>query len=215
MRVIGAAFGRTGTSSVRLALETLELGPTHGMKALFDDPAHARRWLRLADRADGAHADWDGLLGAYRSTVAWPATFYWRELIAAYPTARVLLVTRDPEAWYASMARTLYRTRPRDDGRAVADQLIERVVWQGTFGGRFDDREHAIAVYRAHQAEVRATVPADRLVEFEVGQGWGPLCAGLGVPVPATAFPRVNTTDEYLHRAQRAGALPADHRGDP
>ncbi len=215
MRVLGASFGRTGTSSVRLALAALDLGPTHSMKALFDDAAHARQWLRVAD---SANADWGGLLGAYRSTVAWPATFFWRELITVYPTARVLLVVRDPEAWYASMARTLYRTRPRGGWRVVADRLIERVVWQGTFGGRFDDRDHAIAVYRAHLDEVRATVPADRLVEFEVGQGWGPLCAGLGVPVPATEFPRVNTTDEYVQRAQRAGVLPTDHadqRGEP
>ncbi|MEV4580664.1 sulfotransferase family protein [Nonomuraea jabiensis] len=207
LKVVGASFGRTGTTSVRLALETLGFGPCHYMKELFTDPAHAREWLRVAD---GGKPDWKRLLDGFAATIAWPAAFYWRELAAAFPEAKVLLIVRDPASWYASMSRTLYRTRPADTGQeaAVRDQVIEKVVWQGTFSGRFEDHDHAIAVYRAHLDEVREAVPAGRLVEVEPSHGWEPLCAGLGVGVPDLPFPVANTTDDYLRRAEQAGVLP-------
>ncbi|MFF4622030.1 sulfotransferase family protein [Nonomuraea jabiensis] len=207
LKVVGASFGRTGTSSVRLALETLGFGPCHYMKELFVAPAHAREWLRVAD---GGKPDWKRLLDGFAATIAWPAAFYWRELAAAFPESKVLLIVRDPASWYASMSRTLYRTRPADTGQetAVRDQVIEKIVWQGTFSGRFEDRDHAIAVYRAHLDEVRAAVPAGRLVEVEPSHGWEPLCAALGADVPDLPFPVANTTDDYLRRAEQAGVLP-------
>jgi hypothetical protein len=207
LKVVGASFGRTGTSSVRLALETLGFGPCHYMKELFAAPAHAREWLRIAD---GEKPDWKRLLNGFTSTIAWPAAFYWRELAAAFPESKVLLIVRDPASWYASMSRTLYRTRPADTGQeaAVRDQVIEKIVWQGTFSGRFEDRDHAMGVYLAHLDEVRAAVPSERLVEVEPSHGWEPLCAALGVGVPDLPFPTANTTDEYLRRAEQAGVLP-------
>jgi Sulfotransferase domain len=203
LKIVGASFGRTGTSSVRTALELLGFGPCHYMRELFTDPSHARDWLRLAE---GARPDWERLLDGYRSTIAWPAAFFWRELAAAHPAAKVLLIVRDPESWYTSMARTLHRTRPRVP--AVRDQVIEHIVWQGTFSGRFEDREHAIGVYNDHLAEVRGAVPPGRLIEFEASRGWEPLCTALGVAVPPVPFPVVNTADEYLRRAHQAGVLP-------
>ncbi|MGV9382402.1 sulfotransferase family protein [Nonomuraea sp. NPDC003707] len=205
LKVVGASFGRTGTSSVRLALETLGFGPCHYMKELFAAPAHAREWLRVAD---GGKPDWKRLLNGFTSTIAWPAAFYWRELAAAFPEAKVLLIVRDPASWYASMSRTLYRTRPAGQETAVRDQVIEKIVWQGTFSGRFEDRDHAMDVYRAHLDEVRAAVPPGRLVEVEPSHGWEPLCAALGVDVPDRPFPVANTTGDYLRRAEQAGVLP-------
>jgi len=204
LKVVGASFGRTGTSSARMALETLGFGPCHYMRELFTDDSHARDWLRVTE---GRGPAWDRLLGRFTSTIAWPAAFYWRELADAFPNAKVLLIVRDPESWYTSMTQTLYRTRPADPGANARDQVIERLVWQGTFGGRFEDRDLALAVYRAHLAEVRDTVPADRLIELDVALGWEPLCAALGVDVPDEPFPVANTSTEYLHRAEQAGVL--------
>ncbi|MEV4115518.1 sulfotransferase family protein [Nonomuraea sp. NPDC049695] len=207
LKVVGASYGRTGTTSVRLALETLGLGPCHYMRELFTSPAHAEEWLRVAE---GGEPDWKRLLDGFASTIAWPAACYWRELAAAFPEAKVLLIVRDPASWYASMRRTLYRTRPAEagPGTSVRDQVIEKIVWQGTFSGRFEDRDHAIGVYLAHLDEVRKAVPSGRLVEFEPSRGWEPLCAALGVDVPDVPFPTANTTDEYLRRAEQAGVLP-------
>ncbi|GAA3212225.1 sulfotransferase family protein [Nonomuraea helvata] len=207
LKVVGASYGRTGTTSVRLALETLGFGPCHYMRELFTSPAHAQEWLRVAE---GGAPDWKRLLDGFASTIAWPAAFYWRELAAVFPEAKVLLIVRDPASWYASMRRTLYRTRPAGAGPAanVRDQVIEKIVWQGTFSGRFEDRDHAIGVYLAHLDEVREAVPSGRLIEFEPSHGWEPLCAALGVGVPDVPFPTANTTDEYLRRAEQAGVLP-------
>ncbi|GAA4893911.1 hypothetical protein LX16_1755 [Stackebrandtia albiflava] len=205
MRVVGAAFGRTGTSSVRTALETLGLGPVHYMRMLAVDPVHARGWSALASGEPGVTAA--GLLAGYRSSVAWPGSRYWRDLAAAFPDAKVLLTVRDPDTWYDSVHATLYRTRPARP-RTAADHAIEHIVWRGTFGGRFADRSHAVAVYLRHNEEVRAEVPPDRLVECDPARGWEPLCAGLGVAVPDAPFPHVNTTGQYLDRAAAAGALP-------
>lgn len=208
LSIVGASFGRTGTSSAREALVRLGFGPCHGMRQLFTDDGHAAAWLRAAD---GGPVDWPRLLDGYRATVAWPASYFWRELADAYPRARVLLLTRDPASWYDSIAATLFRTRPADattDARTpIRDRAIERIVWQGTFGGRFADREYAIGVYADHLARVRREVPANRLVEVDVADGWAPLCAALDVAVPDEPFPVANTTEEYLTRARRAGAL--------
>ncbi|HEY3502336.1 MAG TPA: sulfotransferase [Actinocatenispora sp.] len=208
LSIVGAAFGRTGTSSAREALVRLGLGPCHGMRQLFTDDAHAAAWLRAAE---GGPVDWRRLLDGYGATVAWPASAFWRELADAYPKAKVLLLVRDPDAWYDSVARTLFRTRPAgattDHRTPVRDRAIERIVWRGTFGGRFADRAYALGVYAAHRDRVRREVPAERLVEVDVADGWGPLCAALGVGVPDEPFPVANTTEEYLTRARRAGAL--------
>jgi hypothetical protein len=205
LKIVGASFGRTGTTSVRLALEALGFGPCHYMRNVSIDPSHAHDWLEIASGA--VRPDWDKLFSGYASTIAWPAAFYWRELVNTYPAAKVLLIVRDPESWYESVTRTLFLTRPINPIRE-SDRVIEHTVWDGTFGGRFTDRDHALGVYKAHLDDVRANVPARRLVEVEASQGWQPLCDGLGVPVPSQPFPFANTTKDYLHRAEQAGVLP-------
>ncbi|MFY1692013.1 sulfotransferase family protein [Plantactinospora sp. WMMB782] len=218
MRVIGVGFGRTGTRSTKEALELLGFGPCHHMAELFAQPATIADWLRAAR---GEPVDWSRLLGGYGSTVDWPSVYFWRELIEVYPEARVLLTVRDPQRWYDSVRDTIYRARSIDPEAAppglreavrehpeLLDQprLTDALVWQGTFGGRFEDREHALRVYADHNAEVRATVPADRLLEFDVARGWEPLCAFLGVDLPAEPFPLLNTTASFQGRlAEPAG----------
>ena len=217
LEIIGAGLGRTGTDSLRAALDRLGFGPCHHMRDLFARPHTIAGWVHAAG---GEPVDWGQVLGGYRSAVDWPSVTFWRELVEAYPHARVVLTVREPATWYESVTNTIYRARFRgvDDMppalwerfRAMpemADQLalVERLVWEGTFGGRFTDRRHAIEVYEAHIAAVRAYVPAGRLLEFEVAQGWRPLCGFLGVPVPPEGFPRLNTTAAFRARERASG----------
>ena len=209
LKVIGAGLGRTGTRSLKVALEQLGFGPCHHMQELIEHPRTIRDWLRASE---GGPIDWEELLRGYQSAVDWPGVYFWRDLMRTYPDAKVLLTVRDPDAWYDSALNTIYRIRGTDpatlppgvlqryeDEPALRDQpeLTDRLVWQGTFGGRFADREHALRVYAAHNAEVRATVPAQRLLEFDVTQGWEPLCAFLGVDVPDVPFPVLNTSEAF------------------
>lgn len=212
LEVIGAGFGRTGTRSTKEALELLGFGPCHHMAELFQHPERIPGWLAVAE---GGRPDWERLFDGYRSTVDWPGAYFWRDLVATYPEAGVLLTVRDPDRWYDSVAGTLYRPRPSapsavspalrqatEEHPELLDQprLDEKLIWQGTFGGRFADREHAIGVYTAHLAEVRATVPAGRLLEFDPAQGWEPLCAWLGVEPPDAPFPLLNMGESFRAR---------------
>ncbi|SRR5690606_19360748 len=214
LKVIGAGFGRTGTTSTAEALRILGFGPCHEMQELFAHPETIPLWRR---KAAGEPVSWDELLGGYVSTVDWPSAFYWRELADAYPQAKVLLTVRDPQSWYDSVRNTIYHVRYRAEGmppevRARFDarpelwgqaKLADELVWERTFGGRFTDREHAIAVYQAHNADVQASVPAGRLLVFDVGQGWEPLCEFLEVDVPDVPFPRLNSSQDF--RAAKVG----------
>lgn len=198
VHIIGAGLGRTGTDSLRAALDRLGFGPCHHMRELFAQPETIVGWARAAR---GEHVDWGEILAGYASTVDWPSVAFWRELVDAYPNARVILTLRDPYAWYESATNTIHRAR-----FAVHPELeehlrvVERLVWQGTFGGRFTDREHAIAVYEAHYDAVRAYVPEKRLLEFDVRDGWAPLCEFLAVAVPPEDFPKLNTTAAFHSR---------------
>ncbi|MEV4639037.1 sulfotransferase family protein [Actinoplanes sp. NPDC049548] len=210
MDVVGVGFGRTGTLSLKFALERLGFGPCLHMSGLFEEPGRAEAFRRAAE---GDPASLPAALQGFRSTVDWPGAFFWRQLVAGHAAAKVILTLRDPDAWYDSAHRTIFQTAqiaPRDGNPTVA--MIEAVVWEGTFGGRFADRDHAIRVFEEHNAEVRREVAADRLLEFTVSEGWAPLCAFLGVPVPDEPFPRLNDTASFRERAQ-AVSRPAEPTG--
>jgi Sulfotransferase domain len=198
VEVIGAGFGRTGTRSLKEALEILGFGPCHHMEEVLTHPETVTRWL--AAGRDGT-ADWDALYAGYRSTTDWPGARFWRELASHYPAARVILTVRDPGRWYDSVASTIATpVVPRDPDLARALTMVNAMVWDGVFGGRFADRDHALRVYAEHQDAVRREIPAGRLLEFDVAQGWAPLCDYLGVPVPDVPFPRLNDRDTFLAR---------------
>jgi hypothetical protein len=192
MDVIGVGFGRTGTLSLKAALEELGFGPCMHMIPVLAD---AERATLFKKAADGDSDSLDAAMDGYRSTVDWPGTFFWRDLVERHPDAKVLLTVRDPEKWYDSAYRTIYRaaTAPRVSvDVAPALDMAHATVWDGTFGGRFADREFALRTFEEHNAAVRRDVPAGRLLEFEVAQGWEPLCDFLGRPVPDGPFPRLN-----------------------
>jgi len=197
--VIGAGFGRTGTMSLKAALELLGFGPCYHMTEMAGNPGHFRLWRAAWD---GEQVDWRRLYARYRATVDWPGCLYYRELMATFPQAKVILTVRDPDRWYDSVRDTLYSLKTATDayldesGRRHAVQYENR-IWTDTFAGRFTDREFAIGVYQRHNQQVRDTVPADRLLEYQVADGWQPLCAFLQVAVPEQPFPRLNDTQAF------------------
>jgi sulfotransferase family protein len=201
LEVIGAGFGRTGTLSLKLALERLGFAPCYHMAEVLNDPRRAEAWIAAADGATGGLRE---ALRGYRATVDWPACAFWRELTGLFPEARVLLSVRPPERWYASFRETIYEalTRVLSDPAPAPEMLPfrrlgQRVVVDRSFGGRLGSREEIVAAYERHNAEVRAAVPPGRLLEFDVARGWGPLCAFLDVDAPDEPFPNVNDREFF------------------
>ena len=197
VRVIGAGFGRTGTLSLKRALEDLGFGPTYHMREVMRRPSHIDRWLRYA--RTGA-MDWDELFCGFGSGVDFPVSCAWEELTSHYPDAKVVLSVRDAQQWWASAASTIYPVRTVFPGWVLQlvpttrhfVEMTDRLVWDGIFDGRFADRDHAVAVFEHHIDHVRATCLSERLLVFDVAEGWEPLCAFLDVPVPRHPFPRLN-----------------------
>ncbi|MFE9280451.1 sulfotransferase family protein [Nocardiopsis alba] len=211
--VIGAGFPRTGTTSMKAALERLGLGPCHHMSEVLESSSLADRWAAIASTPAG-EVDWVRLMEGWRSGVDWPLSFFWRELADAFPDTRILLTVRDPYRWYASMHATIFEAI-RESVRAPDDQLLPEELttilplldrmWNAHFGvgpGEVPDEATAVAAFERHTARVRAEVPADRLLVYRVGQGWEPLCAFLGVDVPDEPFPRLNDTEAMLAKQE-------------
>jgi hypothetical protein len=212
LRVIGVGFGRTGTLSLKLALEALGVGPCYHMMELAARRAHADLWIRAAH---GEPLDCHSIFADFAAAVDWPATAFWRELVAAYPDARVILTVRDEASWYASFRDTIL---DKSQGlappkalplRAIYD-VTREVILERTFGGRAAEMQHAIDVFRNHNAAVLAELPRERLLVHDLARGWEPLCRFLGLPVPAVPFPHVNTRSSFQDhygdlRAQAAG----------
>ena len=188
--VIGAGFNGTGTAALAAALERLGLGPCHDLGALHAHPDRLPAWRAAVE---GAAADWDRLLQGYGSTVGWPGCRFWRELADRYPAARIVLTERAPHAWYERANATVFRElaqRPPAESTARAVQKLARtMILQQNFGGSVADEALAIDALRLHEAEVRREIPPERLLAFEVAQGWEPLCRFLGRPVPEASFP--------------------------
>ena len=196
LRIIGAGLGRTGTMSLKTALEELGVGPCYHMSELRRHPEHLKAWT-AASR--GEPVDWEGVLAGYGATLDWPWCTYYKELMRAFPDAKVLLSVRDPEEWYESVVATIYSTykiyRYLTHGPSPKSGPVgtESRIWGDTFSGWFEDRQHAISVFERHNEEVKAHVPDHRLLVYEVGEGWGPLCEFLGVRTPRDKpFPRSN-----------------------
>ena len=200
MKLIGAGFGRTGTTSLKAALEKLGFDPCYHMTEVFAHPDHADFWVAAWH---GEPVDWDGVLGDYEATVDWPACTFYKELMRRNPEAKVLLSVRDPERWYESTRSTIYELT--FTGRRSS--LAKDIIWQGTFDGRFEDKSYAIEVFERHNEEVKRHVPRENLLVYEVKEGWGPLCEFLDVPVPDEPFPYLNDTAQMQRGIKSIKAL--------
>src|SRR6266566_6784212 len=191
------------------------------MRALTSEPKRALDWAAAAK--DPESADWHRIFAGYESAVGSPCTAFWREIVDAFPSAKVILTVREPQKWYESASGTLSevlapqplavrlltwrgpRRRSAEDDAFEILNDVQRWTWEREVGGRFADRDHTIAAFEQHAADVQAYVPADRLLTFDVRQGWDPLCAFLGIPEPAEPFPREN--DRATFRRRQRGAL--------
>ncbi len=210
IKVIGTGFGRTGTSSLKRALEQLGFVKCYHMKEVFEHPEHIPHW---AAAARGEPADWPAVFEGFQAVVDWPGSAVWRELGAAYPEAKFIHSERPEKAWFKSFCDTI---RPavlgRVDGPPGWAEMCEAMINRRVFGGRGDEDEVCLEAYRRNSEAVRAEIPADRLLIFEPGAGWAPLCAFLGAPIPDTPYPHENTTADFQAAiGQRPGGnRPAD-----
>jgi hypothetical protein len=211
LQVIGAGFGRTGTTSLKAALEQLGFSKCHHMEEVMKSGAQVRFWQALAN---GEEVDWDEVFDGFQASCDWPSCSYWEQLHHHYPDAKIVLSVRDESRWYESVLETIYPVTfvvPRwltalVPPLARIQKMIVTSIWNGVFDGRFEDREHALQVYRDHIEHVKATAPGDRLLVFEAKDGWVPLCNFLDVPVPESDYPHLNDAAQIrrMIRAVRA-----------
>lgn len=202
LQLIGAGLPRTGTSSLREALRYLLDAPVYHMSEAFAHPEHARTWV---DALNGDLPEWEDFLAGYAAGVDAPFSNCWRELAAAYPDAPVLLSRRaDREVWYRSMEATVLPRMREMLAKDDADPMVTlfRVIFRDLFTDA-DDRDEAMAGYERWLDEVRAEIAPDRLIEWQPGDGWDPICRALGMPVPDRPFPHENSTADYLARNER------------
>jgi hypothetical protein len=225
LQVIGVGMHRTGSMSVKAALERLGVGPCyHGMEALrrCTDGDH---WLAAYEA--GGQYDWALIFDGYRATMDWPTVYFWEQLAAAYPDAKILLTYREPEDWWNSHVEMFQRGLEfnqqltdeqrqwaQESGFARMQEALATVV-PTVFDGRIFDKEHCLQVFAEHYERVRRTVPAERLLDYRVQDGWGPLCRFLGVAVPPEPYPRVNVGDNLVHNIRTAMHLAQGQTGEP
>ena len=195
LKVVGAGLGRTGTHSLKVALEQLLGGTCYHMVEVFPRPEHVPLWHAAIL---GEQPDWEEMLQGFTATVDWPAAAVWADLHRAFPDSVVLLSLRDdPAAWWRSFSQTILEVmqrgpaQPDDQWYAMSVDMLRR------FTPDYADEGAAIAAYEAHNQAVRESVEPGRLIEWRPKDGWGPLCRGLGISEPEEPFPHVNTTDDF------------------
>ena len=209
LQIIGAGFGRTGTLSTYTALNELGFPCYHMFEVIEnkENKTHLDFWNQVANSPGGQRHDWEQVFHKYTATVDNPGCCVWRELLQAYPQAKVLLTLhpRGPEAWYESTIDTIYFTESRWQFKFLSlftpfakkmRNMSSKLIWQRSHKGTMEDRKAALARYQEHIDEIKAAVPADKLLIFKVDQGWGPLCDFLGVEAPDKPFPNVNDRAE-------------------
>lgn len=204
--VIGAGFGRTGTLSMKAALEHLGYDKCHHMIEVFASNHQLKHWHHIGQ---GGDPDWDAVFDGFKASVDFPSSGYWRELATYYPDAKIILTTRSFDSWYESASETIYALsrhfpswlklmpKPRK-----INQMVFGTIWDRVFEGKFEDKEAARRVFEQHEADVQAAFSADRLLVFHPKEGWEPLCTFLGKPVPDIPFPNVNDRASFLKRVK-------------
>lgn len=205
LKVIGAGLPRTGTLSLKIALEELDFVKCYHMSDLFNNLNQLAFWNRCAR---GKPVNWEAFFTGYQAAIDFPTSLFYKELIQIYPTAKVVLTVRNPATWYDSITATIF-TKPRTRIDELLDVIkapfsaehrlncrwhpLDRLMWRTLFEGKFTDKQYVIDIFQRHSAEVQRVVPRERLLIYEVQQGWEPLCRFLGVPVPVNQlFPHLN-----------------------
>ena len=206
LSVFSAGFGRTGTMSLKLALEQLGFGPCHHMiEVIGNGDAQVPLW----NEALAGRADFEAIYSGYGAAVDWPTAAFWQELAVAYPDAKVILSSRSAESWYNSISETILATvwdeafwpPPAVEWFRMVSKVLERSL------GTARDKDSILAAFEAHEAAVRAAIPAERLLVHSAKEGWAPLCGFLGVPVPDAPYPRTNSKEEFFEHMKKADDL--------
>ncbi|HET6906790.1 MAG TPA: sulfotransferase [Rhodanobacteraceae bacterium] len=193
LRIIGAGLGRTGTKSLKLALEQLLGAPCYHMSEVFQHPEHIPHWHAAAR---GEMPDWHALFAGYGAAVDWPAGSFWPEISEAFPDALVVLTARDAQSWWESAHATIFQAMKRVDNDPWREMIDE--MFRSRFTPALDDEAACVAAYERHVAHVRDNAPKARFLEWSPRDGWQPLCHALGVPVPDAPFPHANSREEFL-----------------
>jgi hypothetical protein len=193
LQVVGAGVGRTGTHSLKIALERLLGAPCHHMLEILGDPAQIPAWTAAAN----GNPDWPSIFERYAAVVDWPGAAFWKELHVAYPDALVLLSVRDPAGWYRSASNTIFQTFDLLPPEFEPWMNTVRRLLEERFSADLESPDGMIEAFERHNEAVKATVPSDRLLVWELGDGWAPICERLGLPVPDEPFPLTNTTAEF------------------
>jgi hypothetical protein len=191
LKVIGAGFGRTGTMSLKVALEQLGFPCYHMVECFPKGPSHWKLW----EAVDGGDPDWDAIFRGYTAAVDFPTCTSYAALAEHYPDARVVLTVRDPGSWFDSVQGTIFGREwleflPTSEAGPYMKATIDDY-----FDGRMHDRDHLLRRFDEHVAAVQAAIPPERLLVFQVAEGWKPLCEFLDLPAPESAFPNVNDTE--------------------
>lgn len=212
LKVIGAGGPRTGTASLKTVFETLGYGECQHMENLFNRPELVDNWIEFFETGK---TDFDFLFKGFQSTTDFPGYLLYKELLTQYPDAKVVLNLRDPEEWYESFKRTVFtfvpqtpeqkeKLKPKMEAserfRNIAKTLglVEVYLLKGHYKDNFLDKEKTLEIYRRFNDEIRANVPAGQLLEYQVSEGWEPLCEFLDVPVPQADFPMRNQRKQFI-----------------
>jgi len=192
LKIIGAGMGRTGTASLKVALEILNIGRCYHMSEVLKNPRYISYWIEAAEGS----GDWDKIYCGYSATVDNPGCNYWKELTAYYPKAKVILTTRDADTWFDSTNETIHSA---DFARFMKNspfgEMIQKTMWD-RMENRMHDREYMVDFFNKRSAEIIDSVPTERLLVYQVSDGWWPLCEFLGEHVPDMDFPRINSRNE-------------------
>jgi len=192
LKIIGAGMGRTGTASLKVALEALDLGHCYHMTEVLKEPQRTADWIKAAE----GHADWEKIFTGYTATVDNPGCNFWKELADFYPDAKVILTVRDAQKWFDSTNETIHSVEfAKFIKNSPFGEMIQKTIWN-FMENRMQDKAYMMNFFEQRTTEIINTIAAERLLVYRVGDGWPPLCEFLGVPIPNIDFPHINSRDE-------------------
>jgi len=192
LKIIGAGMGRTGTASLKVALETLGIGHCYHMSEVLKNPECTKDWINAAE----GNADWDKIFNGYSATVDNPGCNYWKELACYYPEAKVILTVRDANKWFDSTNETIHSVEFSGFIKnSPFGEMVQKTIWN-LMENRMQDRKHMVDFFTNRTSIIIDYIAPERLLVYQVSEGWEPLCTFLDLPVPNTNFPRINSRDE-------------------
>jgi hypothetical protein len=218
LKIIGTGLGRTGTHTLKTALNHLGFGDCYHMVELFQKP-EGLHYFEKAER--GEAVDWNRLFHNYNSAVDYPVARYFRQISDYYPEAKIIHTYRDPQVWFESAGKTIFiagrlsmkrflkfaahYTVSSEVRKRLPVLLYNRRLMKLEFGNDISDKKKVIKKFEQHTENVIKKISSERLLLYNVSEGWEPLCKFLGVPVPAEKYPHTNTREEFYQKVEVIG----------